>query len=84
MYGDALLAPSLPLDWPFYGHPLSIIPADIIGPFPGGQSTLAVPPDPALVGSTFYVQCIAVFITTVHFPIEPEYVLQQTIQLTFQ
>ncbi|MBI3819544.1 MAG: hypothetical protein HY286_12685 [Planctomycetes bacterium] len=83
MYGTSILDDPIFVDWPFYGHNLLIMPDDILGPFDGGSSDIAPPNDPNLVGQTFYLQAIAVFITTVHFPIEPEYVLQQGIALTF-
>lgn len=84
MYGDALLDPSIPLDWPFYGHNVLILPTDILGPYSGGESEVAPPNDPNLVGVTFYIQLIATFITTVHFPIETEFSLQHAMALTFQ
>jgi hypothetical protein len=83
IYGQQRLDPPFTIGEPFYGD-LLVLPDDILGPFPGGSSDLAVPPDPALVGLTFEFQAIATFITTVHFPIEPEYVMLHGITGTFQ
>lgn len=84
MVGDVLLLPPIPLSLPFYGHDLLILPGDVIGPLPGGKSALTLPNDPTLVGKHFFLQGIAEFITTVHFPIEPEYVLLHGVSLTLQ
>ena len=83
IYGTQFLNPPITLDWPFYGHNLLIVPDDILGPFPGGTSVIPVPNDPNLIGMTFLFQGLATFITTVHFPIEPEYVLQNGVKGTF-
>lgn len=82
MYGDSLLDPTIPLDWPFYGHNILIAPIDILGWYQGGQSTIAPPYDANLIGMTIYIQAIATFITTVHFPLETEYALQHAMALT--
>ncbi|MFN0205289.1 MAG: hypothetical protein ACKVS6_03115 [Planctomycetota bacterium] len=83
IFGEALLSPSIPLGDPFYGHDLLVLPTDVLGPFPGGSSQLYIPYEPALIGLTFYFQGIAEFITTVSFPIVPEYVLTNGVKGVF-
>lgn len=83
IYGDSLLSPPITPGDPFYGHDLLVLPIDIIGPFPGGLAQIYIPYEPTLIGLPLYFQGIAEFITTVHFPIVPEFVLTNGVQGVF-
>ncbi len=84
MYGDAIFFQPVVLPPPFYGHPLYILPIDVLGPLPAGTTSIPVPPDPALVGRTFQFQAIAQFLFTLGGPMGTiDYVLTHGITGTF-
>jgi hypothetical protein len=82
IYGDFPLTPGLPLGEPFFGFELLVLPLDVLGPFPGNAASLPVPPDPLLLGRTFYFQDIARYMYTLSLPPGIDYILTYGIAAT--
>jgi hypothetical protein len=83
IYGETLLPQPLFLDPPFYGHQLYVLPIDIISNGTGGISTYSIPPDPVLVGKTFYLQDIGQYMYTLSLPPQMDFILTYGIAMTF-
>ena len=82
MFGTSILSVPFALPAPFWhdGCQLLIFPDDAIGPLPGDMSLIPIPPNPLLVGATFYLQAIPEYATASPFP---SYGITQGVKLTF-
>lgn len=83
LYGQSLLPFPLALaSPPFWADSnLYIFPDDAIGFLPGNMASIPVPPDPALVGQTFFLQALGTWFTTINF--STDYGVSQATKLTF-
>jgi hypothetical protein len=63
------------------GSEAHLVPIQLLGPFGGGASSIAVPPNPALVGQSFVLQGVPVFFTTIGFDFD--FGVTQAVVLSF-
>jgi hypothetical protein len=83
MYGSQPLSPPFALPSPPFwsGSDLWILPDNATGFFSGTSGSVAIPPVPSLVGSTFFLQCLGQWFTTIGF--STDYGVSQATQITF-